>query len=114
MRKTPRLAIPALALIATLGAQNPPGRASIAGKFDTPQVRVYVATLAPHTPVQSRNGHATNRVLIYLDNGAMTRQDGDRKAELRSTAAKFAGVRLVVRTWPRTSAIIPFAFWRSI
>ena len=82
MRKTLRLAIPALALTATLGAQTPSGSASIASKFDTPQVRVYVATLAPHTPVPSRNGHATNRVLIYLDNGAMTRQDGDRKAEL--------------------------------
>jgi hypothetical protein len=65
-------------LLATaLCAQNPPGAAAIASKFDTPQVRVYVATLAPHTPVPSRAGHATNRVLIYLDDGVMTRQDGD-------------------------------------
>jgi hypothetical protein len=39
-------------------------------------VHVYVATLLPHTPVPSRTGHATNRVLIYLDTGVMTRQDG--------------------------------------
>jgi hypothetical protein len=57
-------------------AQNPPGAAAIDSKLDTPQVRVYVATLASHTPVPSRTGHATNRVLIYLDNGVMTRQDG--------------------------------------
>ena len=68
-----------LAIFATLSlqAQNPPGAAAIENKLDTPQVRVYVATLAPHTPIPSRNGHATNRVLIYLDNGAMTRQDAE-------------------------------------
>jgi hypothetical protein len=60
----------------SLQAQNPPGAAAIDNKLDTPQVRVYIATLAPHTPVPSRTGHATNRVLIYLDNGVMTRQDG--------------------------------------
>jgi hypothetical protein len=60
----------------SLPAQNPPGAAAIDNKLDTPQVRVYVATLAPHTPVPSRNGHATDRVLIYLDSGVMTRRDG--------------------------------------
>jgi hypothetical protein len=71
--------LPALFLLASaasLWAQNPPGAAAIDNKLDTPQVRVYIATLAPHTPVPSRTGHATNRVLIYLDNGVMTRQDG--------------------------------------
>ncbi len=52
-------------------------QASIDNKLDTPQARVYVATLRPHTPVPARNGHATDRVLIYLDDGVMTRQDGD-------------------------------------
>src|SRR5580658_1921492 len=80
MRITPRFTMLALVLLAsaavTLRAQNPPGAAAIDNKLDTPQVRVYIATLAPHTPVPSRTGHATNRVLIYLDNGVMTRQDG--------------------------------------
>lgn len=64
-----------------LTAQNPPGAAAIDNKFDTPQVRVYVATLRPHVPVPSRTGHATDRVLIYLDNGTMTRQDGADKVQ---------------------------------
>jgi hypothetical protein len=65
----------------SLWAQNPPGAAAIDNKFDTPQVHVYVATLASHTPVPSRTGHATNRVLIYLDTGTMTRQDGSDKVQ---------------------------------
>jgi hypothetical protein len=65
----------------SLRAQNPPGAAAIDNKFDTPQVRVYVATLPPHTAVPSRAGHATNRVLIYLDTGVMTRQDGSDKIQ---------------------------------
>jgi len=66
---------------ASLSAQNPPARASIAEKLDTPQAHVYVATLQPHTPSPSPNGHATNRVLIYLDDGVMTRQEGNGKPE---------------------------------
>jgi hypothetical protein len=73
---TQRCAMLALLAAAGLRAQNPPGAAAIDNKFDTPQVHVYVATLLPHTPVPSRAGHATNRVLIYLDTGMMTRQDG--------------------------------------
>jgi hypothetical protein len=53
---------------------------SIDNKFDTPQMRVYVATLLPNTPVTSRTGHATNRVFIYLDSGVMKLQDGTEKA----------------------------------
>ena len=64
-------------------AQNPPGAAAIDNKLDTPQVRVYIATLPPHTPVPSRAGHATNRVLIYLDTGVMTRQDGGDEPRLQ-------------------------------
>ncbi len=60
----------------SLGAQNAPASAAIANKLDTPQARVYVATLLPHTPSRSPNGHATNRVLVYLDDGVMTRQEG--------------------------------------
>lgn len=82
MRNAPHPAIAALILAAALAAQTPSGAAAIESKFDTAQVRVYIATLQPHTPVQSRNGHATNRVLIYLDNGVMTRQDGGQKAQL--------------------------------
>jgi hypothetical protein len=55
-----------IALIATL-AQN----VAIEQRLDTPQTRVYVATLQPHAPVISKGGHATNRVLIYMDDGAM-------------------------------------------
>jgi len=66
---------------ASLSAQNTPARASIAEKLDTPQAHVYVATLQPHTPSPSPNGHATNRVLIYLDDGVMTRQEGNGKPE---------------------------------
>jgi hypothetical protein len=54
-----------------LQAQTP-----VTPKLDTPQARVYVATLQPHAPSRSPNGHATNRVLVYLDDGVMTRQEG--------------------------------------
>ncbi|HLG99706.1 MAG TPA: hypothetical protein VKX49_25585 [Bryobacteraceae bacterium] len=77
MRNLKLCTVLAAVFAAAVSAQNPAGTASIASKFDTPQVRVYVATLQPHTPVPSRSGHATNRVLIYLDNGLMTRQDAD-------------------------------------
>ncbi len=62
---------------ASMRAQNPPAAAAIANKVDTPQARAYIATLLPRTPSPSRTGHATNRVLIYLDNGVMTRKEGN-------------------------------------
>jgi len=65
----------------SVSAQNAPARASIAEKLDTPQAHVYVATLQPRTPSQSPSGHATNRLLIYLDDGVMTRQEGNGKPE---------------------------------
>ena len=65
----------ALLLAASLRAQNGAAPVSIANKLDTPQARVYVATLLPHMPSRSPNGHATNRVLVYLDDGVMTRQE---------------------------------------
>ena len=58
-------------------AQNAPAPAAIAVRLDTPQVRVYTATLQPRTPSISRSGHATHRVLIFMDDGVMTRRDGD-------------------------------------
>lgn len=60
-----------IALLATL-MQN----VAIEQKLDTPQTRVYVATLTPHAPVVSKTGHATNRVLIYMDDGAMKMIEG--------------------------------------
>ena len=49
---------------------------TITPRLDTPQARVIVATLQPRTPAASNNGHATNRVLIYLDDGVMSRTEG--------------------------------------
>src|SRR6202789_2256766 len=77
MRIIQRCATLTLLLAVGTFGQNPPAAAAIDNKLDTPQARVYFATLLPHTPVPSRTGHATNRVLIYLDGGVMTRQDGN-------------------------------------
>ena len=73
-----------LVLLATLRplAQNPPAPAAITQKLDNEKARVYVATLQPRTPSISKAGHATNRVLIYLDDGVMTRQEGDNKTTI--------------------------------
>ena len=78
-----RLAVP-LALLLTVGlkAQNPPAPAAITQKLDTPQTRVIVATLQPRTPSISKTGHATDRVLIYLDNGVMTRKEGEQSTTI--------------------------------
>lgn len=75
MTRHAAVAVVALLLPAGVQAQNAPAPAAIANKLDTPQVRVYVATLQPRTPSRSPNGHATDRVLVYLDDGTMTRQD---------------------------------------
>jgi len=64
-----------LLITAGLQVQNAPAPAAIVNKLDTPQARVDVATLQPRTPSRSPDGHATNRVLVYLDAGTMTRQD---------------------------------------
>ena len=69
-------------LTAGLQAQNPPAPAAIERRLDTPQARVIVATLQPRTPSISRNGHATHRVLIYLDDGVMTRKEGDQTTRI--------------------------------
>ena len=69
--RLPHLLLLALLLGVALRAQT-----ATTPKLDTPQARVYVATLQPHVPSRSPNGHATNRVLVYLDDGVMTRQEG--------------------------------------
>jgi hypothetical protein len=73
-----------LALLSSVGlqAQNAPAPAAITPRLDTPQVRVIVATLQPRTPSISRTGHATNRVLIYLDEGVMTRKEGEQSTKI--------------------------------
>jgi hypothetical protein len=71
----------ALLLMPGLEAQNPPAP-SISPRLDTPQARVIVATLQPKTPAIAKNGHATDRVLIYLDDGVMTRTEGDQPTKI--------------------------------
>jgi hypothetical protein len=82
MRITRLIALFALLAPSGLHAQNPPAPAAITPRLDTPQVRVIVATLQPRTPSIARNGHATNRVLIYLDDGVMTRKEGDQTTRI--------------------------------
>ena len=78
-----RLIVPfALLFPSAPGAQSPPAPATITPRLDTPQARVFVATLQPRTPAIARDGHATNRVLIYLDDGVMTRKEGDRSTTI--------------------------------
>ncbi len=83
----------------TVSAQNAPSAAAITSKLDTPQVRVYVAMLQPHTPAPSPNGHATDRVLIYLDDGVLARKDGD-------SVQKFEFHRGDVRWRPASGAYV--------
>lgn len=64
-----------------LHAQGEQGRAAITQKLDVEKARVYIATLQPHAPSRSPNGHATNRVLIHLDAGTMTLRVGDGPTE---------------------------------
>jgi hypothetical protein len=89
----------ALLFVSGLQAQNPPAAATISPRLDTPQARVFVATLQPRTPSIAKNGHATNRVLIYLDNGVMTRKEGE-----QSTTIEFR--RGDVRWRPASGAYI--------
>lgn len=68
---------------AGLSAQErAPAPAQITERLNNEQVRVIVATLQPHTPSIARTGHATNRVLIYLDDGAMTREESGKTARI--------------------------------
>ena len=82
MRNTRFSILFALLSAVGLSAQNAPAPAAVTQKLDTPQTRVIVATLQPHTPSISRTGHATNRVLIYLDDGVMTRTEGEQTTKI--------------------------------
>ena len=82
MNAVMRFALPLALASASLQAQNAPAPAAITPRLDTPQARVIVATLQPRTPSVAKNGHATNRVLIYLDDGVMTRMEGDKSAKI--------------------------------
>lgn len=68
--------------VATLAAQNAPAPPAIEQRLDTPQTRVIVVTLQPHTPSVARNGHATNRVIVYMDDGAMTRTENGQTTKI--------------------------------
>jgi hypothetical protein len=89
LRQSKRLAMLSRSLLLVIplfgvvvAAQAPSAtRAAITEKLDNPQVRVYVATLQPHVPSTSPDGHATNRVLLYMDDGVMTRTEGKGKPE---------------------------------
>jgi len=81
MRRTRLVGLFALAGASVLRAQDPSAPA-IAPRLDTPQARVIVATLQPRTPAIATNGHATNRVLIYLDDGVMTRKEGGQSTRI--------------------------------
>ena len=83
MRTRQLTSVLALLLSAGLHAQNKPAPAAITERLDTPQVRVFVATLQPRTPSISANGHATHRVIIYLDDGVMTRKEGDQTTTIQ-------------------------------
>src|SRR3954462_2628879 len=72
----------ALLFASGVAAQNPPAPATITPRLDTPQARVIVATLQPRTPSIAKNGHATDRVLIYLDDGVMTPKEGEQSATI--------------------------------
>jgi hypothetical protein len=81
MRLTWFVGIVALVGGSGLQAQNA-AAPTITPRLDTAQARVIVATLQPKTPAVAADGHATNRVLIYLDDGVMTRKEGERSAKV--------------------------------
>jgi hypothetical protein len=67
--------------VCAVQAQSPPPVA-ITPRLDTPQARVIVATLRPHAPSVAANGHATDRVIVYLDDGVMTRTEAGETAKI--------------------------------
>jgi hypothetical protein len=99
MRITWLNALFALLWVSGLQAQSTPAPATVTRRLDTPQALVIVATLQPRTPAIAKNGHATNRVLIYLDDGVMTRKEGE-----KSTTIEFR--RGDVRWRPSSGAYI--------
>lgn len=100
-------------LFASVPTQNPAAPATITPRLDAAQARVIVATLQPRTPAIAANGHATDRVLIYLDSGTMTLSEEAGRRPLNFTAAMSGGGRRADGTWRKTSAITRSAFSRS-
>ena len=100
MRLAPAIATLAVFACALVQAQNPVPAVAITPRLDTPQARVFVATLQPHMPVISSKGHATNRVLIYLDDGVMTVKDG---GDTSTIAFKRGDVRWRAASGPYTA-----------
>jgi hypothetical protein len=77
---SPSMLLIVLAVAGSTAAQSTaPGRASVTEQeqFDVEKARVYVATIQSHRPVLAPNGHVTNRVFIYMDDGVMTRRVGN-------------------------------------
>ncbi len=67
-----------MSVLVVRAQQDATAPAAIAPKLDTPQVRAIVATFQPGTSVITANGHPTNRVLVYLDNGSMAYMENGR------------------------------------
>jgi hypothetical protein len=82
MRITRLIGLFVLLVTSGLEAQKPAAPVAVTPRLDTPQARVFVATLQPRIPAIARNGHATNRVLIYLDDGVMTRKEGEHSTRI--------------------------------
>ena len=83
MRRTGlSLLLTMMSVLVVWAQQDASSPAAIAPKLDTPQARVIVATLQPRSPAIAANGHATNRVLVYLDNGSMTHTEGGRTTKI--------------------------------
>jgi len=72
----------ALASVSSARAQAPTAAVAITPRLDLPQARVIVATLQPRMPSTAKDGHATNRVLIYMDDGVMTRKEGAESSKI--------------------------------
>jgi hypothetical protein len=99
MRITPLVTALIVTASVLIHAQDRPA-VTITQRLDTAQARVFVATLQPHLPVVSRNGHATHRVLIYMDDGVMTIKDG---ADTAKVAFKRGDVRWRAASGPYTA-----------
>ena len=83
MRRTGlSLLLTMMSVLVVWAQQDASSPAAIAPKLDTPQARVIVATLQPRSPAIAANGHATNRVLVYLDDGSMTHTEGGRTTKI--------------------------------
>lgn len=95
MRITPIVALFTSFMTVGLRAQSPPAPATIEERLDTPQARVLVFTLRPRMPAAPPVAPTRNRLIIYMDDGVMTRtQDGQsarlefRRGDIRWSEAR--------------------------